>query len=160
MKNKVSTFIAHHGRLWNTFLFLVILLTAFSFRTYHYNTSVKILGEKIGDVLPDKVQHRSFFEYFLPLRHNNFSPFTIESAMMFSYSQDIAEGKGVPARDETLKHMEDIPPYAQMNMALEWFLGWGWRLKQKIAPDPDSTPREKLFQDHPDRKSTRLNSSH
>ena len=44
MRKKISTFIAHHGRLWNTFLFLVILLTAFSFRTYHYNTSVKILG--------------------------------------------------------------------------------------------------------------------
>ena len=149
MRKKISTFIAHHGRLWNTFLFLVILLTAFSFRTYHYNTSVKILGEKIRDVPADKVQHRTFFEYFLPLRHNNFSPFTIESAMMFSYSQDIAEGKGVPARDETLKHMEDIPPYAQMNMALEWFLGWGWRIKQKIVPDPEASPREKLFQDHP-----------
>jgi len=149
MRKKISTFIAHHGRLWNTFLFLVVLLTAFSFRTYHYNTSVMILGEKILDVPTDKVQRRSFFEYFLPLRHNNFSPFTIESAMMFSYSQDIAEGKGVPARDETLKHMEDIPPYAQMNMALEWFLGWGWRIKQKIAPDPEPAAFEKRFQDHP-----------
>ncbi len=149
MKNPVSTFIARHGRLWNTFLFLVVLLTAFAFRTYHYNVSVKMLGEMIGDVQPDKVQHRSFFEYFLPLHHNNFSPFTIESAMMFSYSQDIAEGKGVPERDETLKHMEDIPPYAQMNMALEWFLGWGWRIKQKIAPDPEPEAFEKRFQDHP-----------
>ena len=149
MRKKISTFIAHHGRLWNTFLFLVVLLTAFSFRTYHYNTSVIMLGEQIREVPQAERQHPSFFKLFLPFRHNNFSPFTIESAMMFSYSQDIAEGKGVPARDETLKHMEDIPPYAQMNMALEWFLGWGWRIKQKIAPDPEATPREKLFQDHP-----------
>ena len=148
VKNTVSSFISRHGRIWNAFLFLIILLTAFSFRTYHYNTSVKILGEKeIGDAIPNG--RRSFFTYFLPLRHNNFSPFTIESAMMFSYAQDVAEGKGVPEHDLTLKHMEDIPPYAQMNMALEWFLGWGWRLKQKIAPDPEASPREKLFQDHP-----------
>ena len=149
MKMTVSSFISSHGRLWNTFLFLAILLIAFSFRTYHYNTSVQILGESIGDVPQKERVHRSFYERFLPLRHNNFSPFTIESAMMFSYSQDIAEGKGVPERDETLKHMEDIPPYAQMNMALEWFLGWGWRIKQFIASDPEATPREKLFQDHP-----------
>ena len=153
MKNSfsLSPFIVRHKHLWNAFLFLVILLTAFSFRTYHYNTSVQMLNNKdiLGEV-PQKEQiHRSFFERFLPLRHNNFSPFTIESAMMYSYSQDIAEGKGVPARDETLKHMEDIPPYAQMNMALEWFLGWGWRLKQLVAPDPEGTPRERLFQDHP-----------
>ena len=145
----VSSFISGHNRLWNTFLFLVILLTAFAFRTYHYNTSVLLLNEVIGEVPKAERQHPSFYERFLPFRHNNFSPFTIESAMMFSYSQDIAEGKGVPERDETLKHMEDIPPYAQMNMALEWFLGWGWRLKQIVAPDQDATPREKLFQDHP-----------
>jgi len=149
MKNKVSTFIARHGRLWNTVLFLFILLLAFSFRTYHYNTSVQILSSIIGDVQPKERVNRPFFERFLPLRHNNFSPFTIESAMMFSYAQDIAEGKSVPEHDDTLKHMEDIPPYAQMNMALEWFLGWGWRLKQLVAPDPEATPREKLFQDHP-----------
>ena len=148
MKNRLSTFISRHRRLWNTFLFLVILLTSFAMRTYHYNVSVRMLGEDIiRDANP--FRNRSFFEYFLPIRHNNFSPFTIESAMMFSYAQDIAEGKGVPERDETLKHMEDIPPYAQMNMALEWFLGWGWRLKQLVAPDPEAGPREKLFQDHP-----------
>ncbi len=149
MKNKLSSFISGHRRLWNTFLFLFILLTAFAMRTYHYNTSVLLLNDVIREVPQNERVHRSFLELFLPLRHNNFSPFTIESAMMFSYSQDIAEGKGVPERDETLKHMEDIPPYAQMNMALEWFLGWGWRLKQMIAPDPEGSPREKLFQDHP-----------
>ena len=90
MKNRLSSFIAKHRRLWNTFLFLVILLTAFSFRTYHYNTSVQILNDDIIREVPQKEQiHRSFFERFLPLRHNNFSPFTIESAMMYSYSQDM-----------------------------------------------------------------------
>lgn len=93
MKNKLSSFISGHRRLWNTFLFLFILLTAFSFRTYHYNTSVLMLNEIIREVPQQEQDRRSFFELFLPLRHNNFSPFTIESAMMYSYSQDIAEGK-------------------------------------------------------------------
>ncbi|MBR5741724.1 MAG: hypothetical protein IKX91_04135, partial [Firmicutes bacterium] len=112
MTDRIKSFTARHARLWNTILFLFILLLAFSFRTYHYNTSVQILNTIIGDVQPkDRVNH-AFFERFLPLRHNNFSPFTIESAMMFSYAQDIAEGKEVPEHDPTLKHMEDIPPYA------------------------------------------------
>jgi len=149
MTNRISSFVKRHGRIWNTVLFLFILLLSFSMRTYHYNTSVMILNDVMGDVPQKDRVIPTFFERFLPFHHNNFSPFTIESAMMFSYAQDIAEGKGVPAHDDTLKHMEDIPPYAQMNMALEWFLGWGWRLKQLVAPDPEGTPIEKRFQDHP-----------
>ncbi len=130
-------------------LFFVIVLLAFAMRTYHYNTSVLELGQAIGEVPMKERQNPSFLMQFLPYHHNNFSPFTIESAMMFGYAQDIAEGKGVPAHDVRLKHMEDIPPYAQMNMGLEWFLGWGWRLKNMLIKDPEASPREKLFQDHP-----------
>ena len=73
MTDRIKSFAARHGRIWNTILFLFILLLAFSFRTYHYNTSVQILNSIIGDVQPkDRVNH-SFFERFLPLRHNNFS---------------------------------------------------------------------------------------
>ncbi|MBR3688736.1 MAG: hypothetical protein IKL85_06655, partial [Lentisphaeria bacterium] len=80
MKNKLSSFISGHRCLWNTFLFLFILLTAFLFRTYHYNTSVQMLNDDnlLGEVPKQERVYRSFFERFLPLRHNNFSPFTIE----------------------------------------------------------------------------------
>ena len=90
MTDRTKSFAARHVRLWNTILFLFILLLAFSFRTYHYNRSVQMLNEIIGEVPKAERQHPSFFEHFLPTRHNNFSPFTIESAMMFSYAQDIA----------------------------------------------------------------------
>ena len=100
------------------------MLAAFFVRTYHYNLAVYDLNAVIQDIpVKDRDPEPGFFRRFLPLPHQNFSPFTIESAMMYSYAQDIALGKGVPAEDPSLCAIEDIPPYAQMNMALEWFLG-------------------------------------
>lgn len=148
-------------RIVNAALFLLIVLASFCMRTYHYNTSVIQLASMIDDV-PERERPRMEYvrvapfgmrlphwRMFLPFHHANFSPFTIESAMMFSYAQDVANGKGVPASDPTLCGMEDIAPYAQMNMGLEWFLGWGWRVKQWIAPDPPPTERETVYQDNP-----------
>lgn len=126
-------------------IFLVCVLAAFLMRTWHYNTSVYALGKAIRDVPAHELKEPGM----LPAYHKNFSPFTIESAMMFTYAQDIALGKGVPARDPLLNGIEHIPPYGQMNMALEWFLGWGWQLKNAIAPDPEPAADELRFQDHP-----------
>ncbi len=133
-------------RHWKTAgLFLLCVLAAFLMRTWHYNTSVHALGKQIGDVPEAELVSPSF----LPAYHPNFSPFTIESAMMYSYAKDIALGKGVPASDPLLNGMEHIPPYGQMSMGLEWYLGWGWRLKNMIAPDPAPTETELRYQDHP-----------
>ncbi len=126
-------------------LFLVCTAAAFFVRTWHYNTSVYELGKIIGDVPVQALSEPGIF----PVFHPNFSPFTIESAMMYSYAKDIALGKGVPARDPLLNGLEYIPPYGQMNMGLEWFLGWGWRIKNAIAPDPEPTANELRFQDYP-----------
>lgn len=127
-------------------LFLACVLTAFLFRTWHYNTSVRALEDVIGDV---PAAERSGEPGFLPRKHKNFTPFTIESAMMYTYAQDIALGKGVPASDPLLNGQEDLAPYEQMHMGLEWFLGYGWRLKNAVSPDPEPTANEKRFQDHP-----------
>ncbi len=132
-------------KLWITALFLVCVLTAFFMRTWHYNHAVYQLGKAIGDVPESELTEPGV----LPRYHKNFSPFTIESAMMYTYAQDIATGKGVPERDELLNGIEHIPPYGQMNMALEWFLGWGWQIKNAVAPDPGPTPEELKYQDHP-----------
>ncbi len=126
-------------------LFLLCVAAAFLMRTWHYNTSVYELGRAMGDVPAHTLEKPGF----LPAYHPNFSPFTIESAMMYSYAQDIATGKGVPASDPLLNGLEHIPPYGQMNMGLEWFLGWGWRLKNVVAPDPAPTENELKYQDHP-----------
>lgn len=131
---------------WGTAaLFAVCVLTAFFVRTWHYNRSVHALAGIIRDVPADTPEKPGI----LPAWHRNFAPFTIESAMMFAYAQDIAEGKGVPARDPLLNGMEDIPPYGQMIMLQEWFLGWGWRIKNAVSPDPEPEKQELRFQDHP-----------
>ena len=132
-------------KLWIAALFLVCVLTAFFMRTWHYNQSVYQLGKMIGNVPESELTEPGF----MPRYHKNFSPFTIESGMMYAYAQDIATGKGVPERDELLNGIEHIPPYGQMNMALEWFLGWGWKIKNAIAPDPEPTKEELKYQDHP-----------
>lgn len=130
-----------------TLLFFLCVFISFSVRTYHYNNSVYELGKIIRDV-PDEKQP-SFFKRFIPYYHKNFAPFTIESGMMFSYAQDIAEGKGVPKNDKLLLGQEDIAPYEQMIMGLEWFLGWGYRIKNAVFPDPSPTPEEQRFEDNP-----------
>ncbi|MBO5959328.1 MAG: hypothetical protein J6Q65_04315, partial [Lentisphaeria bacterium] len=135
MKKKLLTFT----------LFLICVLAAFLMRTWHYNHAVYQLGKVIGDIPQAELEQ----PVFLPQYHKNFAPFTIESGMMFAYAQDIANGKGVPGRDELLNGMEHIPPYGQMNMALEWFLGWGWRVKNAISPDPLPDQRQTAYQDHP-----------
>ena len=138
-------FLKTHPRTLNLILFLVCCLAAFAMRTHNYNREAEAVAGIIGDARPVK---QSFFGKFLPVTHKNFMPFTIESAMMFGYTQDIAAGKGVPSSDKNLHGLEDIPPYSQMIMALEWFLGWGYRAKSLIFKDPAPTPQEKRFQDN------------
>lgn len=142
--------IRKHPVLVNFLLFLLCVFCAFAVRTWHYNTSVELIGDIIRDD-PDagKTQQPGAFRKLFPRYHRNFAPFTIESAMMFAYAQDVALGKGVPKSDPRLAGMEDLPPYAQMNMGLEWFLGWGWRLRSRLFRDPEPTANELCFQDVP-----------
>ena len=146
----VSFLSKHRNGLLLFLLFWVCVFTAFAVRTYHYNTAVYELNAMIEDIpVKERDPEPGFFKKFLPYYHKNFSPFTIESAMMYSYSKDIALGKGVRKEDPALCGIEDIPPYAQMNMGLEWFLGWGWKIKNAIFPDSEASPRQELFQDYP-----------
>lgn len=128
-------------------LFLLCVFVSFAVKTYHYNNAVYDLGKIIRDVPQEK--ELPFFRKFFPHRHANFAPFTIESGMMFSYAQDIAQGRGVPESDKLLLGQEDLAPYEQMVMGLEWFLGWGYRVKNALFPDPVPEPGEERFQDNP-----------
>lgn len=133
-----------HPYLWNGILFACIVFFSFSMRTLHYNTSVEILGAHMQTANGETSTLRKLF----PKYHQNFAPFTIESAMMFTYAKDIAEGKGVPERDKRLAGQEDLAPWRQMNMGLEWFLGWGWKVRS-LFPYTKPTAEELRFQDNP-----------
>ena len=92
-----------HPYLWNGILFAGIVLIAFCMRTWHYNTSVEILDQQMSG----KMEQVSMIRKLFPRYHKNFAPFTIESAMMFTYAKDVAEGRGVPAVDKRLAGQED-----------------------------------------------------
>ncbi len=137
----------HHHALLTLILFLTVTAVSFAVKTWHFNHEASEVAGQIGDTSP--VKYHSIRD-FLPEDRPNFIPFTIESAMMFAYASDIAEGKKVPARDPRLAYLPDVPPYAQMNMALEWALGWSWRIRNALLPAPDNpTAAERRFQDNP-----------
>lgn len=138
-------------------LFLFCTTISFAVRTCSYNREAANLAVKIGDEKP--LWHGNFHRNrpasaswgdMLPTPRPNFVPYTIESAMMFAYASDIAEGKGVPERDERLVYLPEVAPYAQMNMTLEWVLGWGYRLLCKFRDPPKATPAAQALQDNPD----------
>lgn len=128
-------------------LFLICVSSSFFIKTCHYNMEAARVAEVIGDAEP--LRFRGFRDA-LPLKRPNFMPYTIESAMMFAYANDIADGKGVPAHDPRLAYLPDVAPYAQMNMALEWVLGWSYRIKCRFFPPEKPTAGELRFQNNPD----------
>jgi hypothetical protein len=79
-----------------------------------------------------------------------FVPFTIESAIMYSYSREVAEGRGIPLKDESLLGMENIPVRNQMSLGLEYFLGYGYRLKKMLFGVSPGYPESESYEDNPD----------
>lgn len=127
-------------------LFVLCVATSFFIKTCHYNLEAVQMAGAIGDA--EALRFRDFRDA-LPLKRPNFMPYTIESAMMFAYAKDVAEGKGVPAYDPRLAYLPDVPPYAQMNMTLEWVLGWGFRIWSVFFPPEKPSPGELRYQDNP-----------
>ncbi len=61
----------------------------------------------------------------------SFVPFTLESAMMYSYSWDVAKGT-FHEHDETLSGFSGVSVTEQMSMSLEYFLGYGYKIKNYL----------------------------
>ena len=141
----MTRYFQNHPGFRNFLLFLICVLVSFAMRTHNYNREAAAVASMIHD---QPAVRQNFWEQFLPATHRNFMPYSIECAMMFGYIQDIAAGRGVPSSDRNLHGLEDIAPYRQMIMGLEWFLGWGYRIKSWLLPDPPPSPLEKRFQDN------------
>ncbi|QSH42019.1 hypothetical protein P0136_05010 [Lentisphaerota bacterium ZTH] len=74
----------------------------------------------------------------------NFAPFFVESAIMYGYVQDIADGKGIPEYDPALPSAGKYRVSEQMSLGLEYFLGYGLQLRRHLLGIPDDkTPFEK-----------------
>lgn len=64
------------------------------------------------------------------VKYNEFMPFTLECAMMYSYSWDIARDGKLPKYDDSLVGQENVATDSQMSISLEYFLGYGYRIKE------------------------------
>lgn len=64
------------------------------------------------------------------LKYQDLMPFTLECAMMYSYSWDIAREGKLPEYDKSLVGQEDVPSNSQMSISLEYFLGYGYKIKE------------------------------
>ena len=142
---KILSVVPGSTRLRTILLFLLVVLAAFAMRTHNYNREVRA----IASIIPAPgMKSQTFFGQFLPVTHLNFVPYSIECAMMYGYIQDIASGKGVLSSDPNLHGLEDIAPYRQMIMGLEYFVGYGYRLKNLFFKDPAPSPEQKRYQDN------------
>ena len=110
-------------------MFMVAVLTTFGVRSYICNRELKRVAEISGVEFPQ---------------------FMTESAIMYDYSRRVSEGKAIAGCDKALAGMEHIPLNYQMFLGLEYFLGWGYRMKCAIFGAPDLKKMETSYEDNPD----------
>lgn len=139
VKNKFS------GKIFLTALFLVSVLLAFFVRTYHYNLEADTIATVIQD---KKTPPNDLYHKFMPLSRDNFVPFTIESAIMYSYTKNLSDGKDISGKDSALLGMENIPVGSQMSLGLEYFLAYGYKFKTIFFPPP--ADNFSPYEDNPD----------
>ncbi len=63
----------------------------------------------------------------------DFTPFLVESSIMYSYVLASAYEGGIPEYDPGLAEMQEVPLSQQMPIGLEPFLGWGLRVKNALG---------------------------
>ncbi len=78
-----------------------------------------------------------------------FVPFFIESAIMYSYASDVASGRGIPKYDRHLPASGKVRVCEQDTVGLEYFLGYGYRLRNLIFPFPKLSPEVQTYEDNP-----------
>lgn len=126
-------------------LFIFSVFLAFSARTYHYNQE----ADAIAGIIQDRpIPPKDLYHKFMPLLRDNFVPFTIESAIMYSYTKKLADGKDISGKDNTLLGMENISVGSQMSLGLEYFLAYGYKLKCRFFPPPQDNFSP--YEDNPD----------
>lgn len=80
----------------------------------------------------------------------NFIPFTVESAIMYDYALDVANGKPIGSVDPELVGMENFKVNEQMSLGLEYFLGYGYRLTRWFRPVTTTSSENDSYEDDPD----------
>jgi len=79
-----------------------------------------------------------------------FIPFLVESSMMYSYAKDVGCGEGIKEFDPSLVGMKDISVHRQFSSGLEYFLGYGYKIKNYILPSSEEARSPDDYEDTPD----------
>jgi hypothetical protein len=123
------------GRLFLFLLFIGIFIFSFSMRTFIFERE----KERIAVCYKDMPQPKT----------GPFIPFFIESAIMYSYAADVASGRGIPKYDRCLPASGNVRVCEQDTVGIEYFLGYGYRLKNLIFPSPKLKPDVQVYEDNP-----------
>lgn len=75
------------------------------------------------------------------------TPFLVESAIMYSYINQVADGKPIAGYDPQLVGAERYQVSEQMSLGLEYTLGYAVKLRRWLAGNPP--PAETAFEDNP-----------
>ena len=78
-----------------------------------------------------------------------FIPFLVESSMMYSYAQNVANGEGIPEFDDKLTGMDNVSVNQQFSTGLEYALGYSYRLKNYIFPPIKLSAKDKQYENDP-----------
>ncbi len=135
MKNIRLSSIDTSGNLFIFLLFLGVFIFSFSMRTYIFAREEARIAACYGDMPQPKT--------------GPFVPFFIESAIMYSYASDVASGRGIPKYDRRLPASGKVRVCEQDTVGLEYFLGYGYRLKNLIFPSPKLSPDVQTYEDNP-----------
>ncbi|MFZ2655210.1 MAG: hypothetical protein WAX69_09830, partial [Victivallales bacterium] len=139
MMNNVVSFGKKTGRLFVFALFILVFVCSFAMRSFIYEREAVRIGEcykSSKDALPQPAQ-------------GPFVPFFVESSIMFANSADVADGRGIPAYDPLLPTNRNLKVAEQDTIGLEYFLGYGYRLKNKLFPSPKLKPEDQTYEDNP-----------
>ena len=135
MINILRHFEIKSGKLFIFLLFLGVFILSFAMRTYIFGREEARIAACYNDMPQPKT--------------GPFIPFFIESAIMYSYASDVASGRGIPKYDRRLPASGKVRVCEQDTVGLEYFLGYGYRLKNLIFPSPKLSPDVQGYEDNP-----------
>ena len=120
---KIGSFFRKTRLLWGG---LLIFLLSFAFRNYIAERDLRGLESATGC---------------------RFAPFLVESAIMYSYMNDFADGKNIAGKDERLPAMQNESAAEQMSLSLEYAGGIILKLRRAIYGTPQVDDYERSYEE-------------
>ncbi|MBO5923543.1 MAG: hypothetical protein J6Q81_03415, partial [Lentisphaeria bacterium] len=121
--NKTFDFFKKHR---TAFLFILLVLTGFAFRYSIMQRDITKLEQKTGA---------------------KFAPYLVESAVMYSYINKVADGKSIAGVDPSLPAMKDVKASEQMSLSLEYAGGWLLKAKRFFCGTPPEGEYERSYEE-------------